>query len=183
MSLGALFNCYAFFNLFVIFGLLTEMLKHGAEANEVDEKLRDEFMAMKKKAVLMKSICKTKLICLKKDTIVIDDLGVKNGQIFAFSERQIKGLLPGQTIHAYKDEISGSLVNDISGYAPEEEAIERVENLVQYVDESIEQHIYAIENDQLAIFGMPMSYELIQSVWSTIFTGIFAVIQGQMEIE
>ena len=64
-DLGILFNSYAFFNLLTMFGLFSQTLIYGAEANLVDEKLRDEIMAMKKKTGLMEVICQSKKVMLK----------------------------------------------------------------------------------------------------------------------
>lgn len=87
------------------------MLQYGAEANLVDEKLRDELMAMKKKLVLMKVITITKKIHLKKDTIRYNSFGEKIGKAFAFSEIEVKkglaAIISGSKFKAFKDDISG----------------------------------------------------------------------------
>lgn len=85
-SVGTLYLSYTIFNCVVTYLLLSEMLQIGAEVNMVDEKLRDELMAMKKKFNLMKVISITKKICIQKDTIKHTKLGVKIGKVFAFSE-------------------------------------------------------------------------------------------------
>jgi hypothetical protein len=54
--------------------------------------------------------------------------------------------------------------------------------LVNRVDKSLEKHAYEMENNQLKIFGIVMNYDLIQSMWSTLITGIAALIQAQFQI-
>ena len=102
------------------------------------------------------------------------------GKIFVFTKMNVRGLLKGQSIKTYKDEISGKIFNELDEFEDIEELQDRIEQLVDSIDKTLEQHDYTMENDQLSIFGIAMSYELLESTWSSLITGLAGIVQAQL---
>lgn len=64
--MGALRCIQAVFNLIVFFVIFSVAVRYGAEANLVDEKIRDELVAIKKKLDIMNILSYTRKVYTRK---------------------------------------------------------------------------------------------------------------------
>ena len=54
---GVLFISYAFFNFFVIVGYFVQFLIYGAEANQIDQKIKELMVKLSKDCIEAKTLC------------------------------------------------------------------------------------------------------------------------------
>jgi hypothetical protein len=150
------FITHSFYTFTVLTGYLITILGYGAQANDIDNKIKDDL-------IKVQVDINEAIILTNKDRV-----WEKDGQIHIMTKTD-----DGKFVSLRDDKVYDNLDDFVS---KKEEVEENTGILAEQVQLGIDRMDYKLENQQLSIFGQIIDYDMLYNVVTLYIGGVGSVV-------